>query len=714
MTLGFRGFSARFPFSRASCGLFIFSAGCVLAQGPLAWGAAPAFAQDTASATAPADRAAAYYHYGLAKIYEDEASQNGRQDLATQAIEQYKLALDADPGSRDLQDGLANLYFKLGRIREAVAAAQDQVTKHPDDVDAHILLGRVYLRSLGDGTGPQTTDMLSAGIKEYETIARLKPSDVETHLLLGQLYGLNHESLKAEEQFKIAQRLDPNSEEAVLSLARLYTEQGDLNRAAKVLADVSADDRSPRMNFALAGIYDQLKRPKEAVEAYRAVLAEDPDNADARRGLAEALMASGQDDAASKLLGEMTKTDPQDARALIHQADLERRSGKYEQALATLAKASALVQNDLELDYNKALTNDALGRFDESEKTLKDALAYSAATDGKYDERGRNNRALFLDRLAIVAREKGDTDDAITAYQDMAALGGDCSASVGGDCQAHAVEGEIDTYRDAHQWAKALETAENGAKQMPANHEIQLSYARQLADNGRTDEGLTVAKKQLTGKDSDREIYYTIADIDERANRWKDASLTLDKIDAISTKPAEKAFLYYYRGSAAERQKLFEEAEAQFKLGLAIEPKSASIENDYGYMLADRGIRLGEAIAMIKNAVDYDPQNAAYLDSLGWAYFKQGQYALAEDYERKAVARSGKDPAVLDHMGEIYARTGKLQLAVVEWQKSLAAYQTSLAPDADPVDVAKVQKKLEGARVRLAHAGAGGEGAVAR
>ena len=82
-------------------------------------------------ATTQPDHASSYYHYGLAKIYEDQAVANGRQDLATQAIEQYKLALEADPDSVTLENGLANLYFRLGRIREAVSAAQEQINKHP-------------------------------------------------------------------------------------------------------------------------------------------------------------------------------------------------------------------------------------------------------------------------------------------------------------------------------------------------------------------------------------------------------------------------------------------------------------------------------------------------------------------------------------------------------------------------------------------------------
>jgi len=123
-------------------------------------------------------------------------------------------------------------------------------------------------------------------------------------------------------------------------------------------------------------------------------------------------------------------------------------------------------------------------------------------------------------------------------------------------------------------------------------------------------------------------------------------------------------------------------------------------------MFADRGVHLDEAIALLKKAVAFDPQNGAYLDSLAWAYYKQGQVALADDYSHQAVLRMSNDPTVLDHLGEIESKDGKLPQAIVDWQKSLENYATSLPPEADPADIAKVQRKLEGARVRLAHTGA--------
>jgi tetratricopeptide (TPR) repeat protein len=663
---------------------------------------APTFggAQSTTTTTPPTvDHAASYYHYGLAKLYEEQAVSSGRQDAATQAIEQYKMALDADPNSRILQDGVANLYFRLGRIREAVSAAQDQISKHPDDIDAHLLLGHVYLRTLGDGQGPQATQMLQAAIKEYETIVQLKPNDLDNRLLLGQLYGLDHDTAKAEEQYKAAQKIDPTNEDVVLDIAREYSEQGDLNRAAKVISDVQESDRTGRMDFALAALYDELKRPKDAANAYQAALEQDPGNTDAERGLAAALTASGQMEAAAKVNAEILQTDPQDPQALIRAGEIQRQKGDFEQALTTFKKAEAQLSNDNdpELLYNEALTYDGLGRLDDSIKAVKQLLAITVSPDGKYTDDARRNRAALLQLLGTVARQAGNADEAIGAYQQMESLGGDYAW--------RATDSEVDTYREAHEWAKALQVAADAAKAMPSNHDVQLTYAQQLADAGKLDQGIKLAQAQLTGAPDDRDVYFDLAEMDVRAKRWKDASRAFDQAAALAVSPDDKVILYYYRGDAALREKLYDEAELDFRRGLAIDPNNASIENDLGYMYADRGIKLDDAVTMLKKAVATDPQNYAFLDSLAWAYYKQGQYAMAEDYERKAAQRMTNDPTVLDHLGEIEAKNGKLQQAIVNWNKSLEEYASSLAPDADPADVARVQHKLESARVRLAHAG---------
>ena len=678
----------------ASVALVAFGApGFVRAQ------ASTVSASSAAESAQPVDHAESYYHYGMARLYENEAVASGRQDLATQSIEQYKLALDADPNSRILQDGVANLYFRLGRIREAVAAAEDQISKHPDDIDAHLLLGHVYLRSIGDGQGPETEQMLQAAIKEYQTIVSLKPGDLENRLLLGQLYSLNHQSLKADEQYKAAQKIDPTNEDVVLDIARQYSEEGDLDQAAKVIAAVPASDRTARMDFALAGLYDQLKRPKDAAAAYQAALQLDPGNTNAERGLATALARAGEPAEAAKVNAEILAANPDDPQALMRQGELQRQKGEFDQALATFKKVEAQIPNgnDPELIYNEALTYDGLGRFAESIKEVKLLLTVTASPDGKYSGDSEQNRAALLQLLGSVARQANNDDEAIAAYQQMAALGG--SFAVQG------TDSEVDTYREAHQWAKALQVSADAAKAMPSNHDVQLTYALQLADAGKLAEAVKLARAQLTGTPDDRDVYYDLAEMYVRAKRWKDASNAFDQAAALATKPDDKVILYYFRGDAELREKSYDEAEADFLKGLAISPDNASIENDLGYMYADRGIKLDQAVAMLKKAVASDPQNYAFLDSLAWAYYKQGMYALAESYESRAAQRMPDDPTVLAHLGVIEAKNGKLQQAIDAWQRSLQEFGTSLGPDVDPADVAMVRRDLESARIRLAHLG---------
>jgi tetratricopeptide (TPR) repeat protein len=119
-------------------------------------------------------------------------------------------------------------------------------------------------------------------------------------------------------------------------------------------------------------------------------------------------------------------------------------------------------------------------------------------------------------------------------------------------------------------------------------------------------------------------------------------------------------------------------------------------------MLADKGSRLQEALKFIRKAVDMEPWNGAYLDSLGWVYFKMGEYELAEDNLRKAVQRTQSDPTVHMHLGDLYEKTGRVRLAASQWELSLDEFSKSAPADVEQTDVAKVQKKLETARLKLA------------
>ena len=165
-------------------------------------GSATAVQPDTKTVQASAhkvDKATSYYHYALAHMYEEMVTAYGRSDLAVKATEEYRLAIEADPSSEFLTSALAELYVKTGRIADAVKEAQDIIKRDPKNLEAHKLLGRIYLRSLGDMPGGNGSDnILKLAIDQYEQIVKLEPDSVDDHLLLGRLYRLNNDLQKAE------------------------------------------------------------------------------------------------------------------------------------------------------------------------------------------------------------------------------------------------------------------------------------------------------------------------------------------------------------------------------------------------------------------------------------------------------------------------------------------------------------------------------------
>ncbi|HWN93532.1 MAG TPA: tetratricopeptide repeat protein, partial [Methylomirabilota bacterium] len=144
---------------------------------------------------------------------------------------------------------------------------------------------------------------------------------------------------------------------------------------------------------------------------------------------------------------------------------------------------------------------------------------------------------------------------------------------------------------------------------------------------------------------------------------------------------------YFELGAAHERAGKIPEAESYFEKCLKMSPAFPPALNYLGYMWADRGTNLSRARELIEKAVQLDPTNAAYLDSLGWVLFKQGHVKEALDPIRKAVELNEEPDATLfDHLGDVYAALKQPEKAQEAWRKSL-----EVEPNKE------VEKKLKGA-----------------
>ena len=675
----------------------LFLAAAAVAQQASAPSTPAAESSKPVAAPAPrkTDRATAYYHYSVAHMYEDQFAVYNRSDLATKAIEEYRLAIDADPTSEYLTAGLAELYAKTGRIRDAVLEAQDILKKDPNNLEAHKLLGRIYLRSLGDvQSGSGSDSVLKLAIEQYQEIIKIEPDNVDDHLLLGRLYRLNNDLRKAESEFKIAVKLQPDSEEAVTTLAYLYNEEGDSARAAEALSSVPDAARSAKLYSALGYTYEQRKEYKQAITAYRKAIELDRDNLDAIRGLAQNLLNDGQTDAALEQYKIIAESNPEDAQTYLRMAEIYRRNGKFDLALDNLKKAESMVQDSMEVPYNIAAVYQAQGRYDEAVQVLQDLVKKTDKPDNNYSQSEKNNRAVFLERLGTVYRDNSNEQLAIETFRKMLALG-DENAERG-------YQQIIDTYREAKQWQKATEAAKEATQKLPNDRGLKMVYAAQLADMGQPDAGLEQVKSLLDGSAQDRDVYVSLAQMYSRQKRWPDAEAALDKAAKLSTKDEDKEYVEFLRGSTYERQKKYEQAEEVFRKVLAADPQNAAVLNYLGYMLADRGSKLDEALIMIKKAVELEPANGAYLDSLGWAYFRLGKYELAEDNLMKASQHMGMDPTVQDHLGDLYQKTGRLKLAAAHWERAVNEWNKTVPAEVDTDNLGQVTQKLESAKMKLA------------
>jgi tetratricopeptide (TPR) repeat protein len=303
---------------------------------------------------------------------------------------------------------------------------------------------------------------------------------------------------------------------------------------------------------------------------------------------------------------------------------------------------------------------------------------------------------VFLERLGTIYRDQGNNPAAIEVFREIVALGGDDDVERG-------YQQIIDTWRDAKEWQKATDAAQEAVRKLPASRDLKMVLAAQQADMGEADKALKDVHGMLTGDtDKDRQVYITLAQMNTRLRRFSDAEQALDKAEALATKPDDKEYIWFLRGSTYEREKRYSDAETQFKKVLADDPEHASALNYLGYMLADQNTKLEEALGYIKRAVDLDPANGAYLDSLGWAYFRLGKYELAEDNLLKASQKINTDPTVLDHLGDLYQKTGRLKLAAANWERALNEWNRTISAEVDPADTARVAKKLDSAKMKLA------------
>lgn len=648
--------------------------------------------QQPARQSAP-DRASAYYHAALGHLYAELAAQfGGRGEYVQKAIENYRLAVQFDPEASSLAAELAELYLQSGQIRSAVSELEEAIRRNPGDVNSRRILGRLYTARIREGQSARMNeDMLKQAVAQYEKVTELAPHDKEAWLMLGRLYKLLQNSPSSERAFKKVLEIDETNEDALTGLAMVYSDLGDTASASQMLKRVAEKNPSTRTLLALASAYEQLRQYREAAETYRRALELTPDNLDLKRAWAQSLFSAEDYDKAQAAFEELLSAESNDLLALLRLSQIHRQKQDFSKAEDYARRAAKLDPSNLEVQYNEVSLLEAQGKLPEAIARLKEVLASIERRPGSFGE--RTNRVILLERLGLLHRMAEQTADAVAAFREM--------AQVDPDSAARAEAQIIDALRAAKDFAAAEKEARAALQKFPNDRLIKSLAATVYADVGRYREAESLLKSAFDGK-SDRESWIALAQVYEKQKNFAEMARALDEAGKLSSTPEEKEVILFMRGAMYERQKKFDLAEAEFRKVLEINPRSASALNYLGYMLADRNVRLQEALEMIRKAVALEPNNSAFLDSLGWVYYRLNRLEEAAEYLQKSLARSSRDPTVHDHMGDVYFSMSRLKDAVQHWERSLQEWQSNAPSDIDPDEVAKIRKKLENARIRLA------------
>jgi tetratricopeptide (TPR) repeat protein len=343
--------------------------------------------------------------------------------------------------------------------------------------------------------------------------------------------------------------------------------------------------------------------------------------------------------------------------------------------------------------YNEAMLYQAQGRNDDAIRVLSDAITGVKGQSAVLPSR-RRSLAILYQELGQLYKDRQNYQAAIFTFNELGHLGDE------EDRRARLMI--MDTYRSAKDLTKALQSGREALVKYPNDPGIRASQALLLGENEQTDEAVKMLRVQLTKSDADRDTYLNIAQVYERAKRFKEAEEAAHAAEVLPGRPRDNEMVWFVLGAIYERQKFFGRAEDEFKKALAANPKNGSVLNYYGYMLGDLGQRLDEAAELVQRALKEEPFNGAYLDSMGWIYYKQNKLGEAEATLRKALERDGHDPTIHSHLGDVYAKLGRNELAAAEWEKSLSEWRHALPADVENEKIAEIEKKLGQTKHRVA------------
>ncbi|MFP4193810.1 MAG: tetratricopeptide repeat protein [Desulfobacterales bacterium] len=439
--------------------------------------------------------------------------------------------------------------------------------------------------------------------------------DVETLILVASIRSAAGQYRQAAQAYEKALAEKPGRKNIYLSLARLYLRNGDHKKAAGLMRTfVKRFPENHTGFYFLAEACAETGKFDEAVEAYEKSLELEPGFLEARIGLIEIYTEQGMDEKSAEQYEKLLERRPDNVAAAIELGLLYERLGEQEKAEDQWSRLSGRIESDQDAVLEIVRRLLARERHGDAVVVLSEML--KQAPDSPE-----------LNYFAGAARYMMKQFDA--ALEHFRVIG-----------PAH------ELYRDA-----------------------MIHRSIILKRLGRTEEALNVleaAMGEVDEKDQVDLIPYLSAFYQQQGD-YEKAEEILSK--GISIEP-ENAELHYEMGILYDRMEDTEAALDKMRFVIEMDPENADALNYLGYSYADKDIRLDEAEAFIRRALDIEPENGYILDSMGWVYYRKGAYERALTYIERALEKVPDDPVILEHMGDVYLRLNNREKALEYYRKA--------------------------------------------
>jgi predicted Zn-dependent protease len=566
-----------------------------------------------------------------------------------EALDLYRKVLVHLPDDAIVRLEYAQLLKDLNVPEEATTQAREAVRLDPRMPEARRLLGSLELAA-----SEKDRSRLDAAILELSEAAKLAPGDPGTTVTLAR--ALMARGRAAEASRVLDQLPEGRSHPGLLRLtAESRAKSGRLREAEEAYRSLLARDPQDRDSLAaLVDLYEEADRFDEALDLLRRLEKQDPENTAVAERITLDLARAGRFEEAEKRARDLAGRRPENRaiRRLLAQVLFEKGS---------IAEGEKILLALLQADPEDEATRRAFAmellrerRLEEAGKILTESVQ-RAGRDPKAAETGRS-ATVELGYLALLRKDYGEARRLLEPL-----------AVREGEVNGRALRILLAASRDSEAPAFGLTVARAAAAAEPDEVEWTAAVAEFQHRSG--DRKTADATLDRLAASSEPDDVLAVADV---YSRLKDFVRAARVAREASRRFPESTEALFRLGASLERGGSPDEAEKVFRQLLSARPNDSATQNYLGYMWADRGVNLEEAGQLLEKAVAREPRNAAYLDSLGWLYFRQGKLEAAEKRLLEAHRREPDDPTIQEHLGDLFERQGDLDKAVVHWEKALA------------------------------------------